>query len=77
MTHLHALPHAAVTNGWLYGYGRTYDACRADVRSQLAGATAAVRANLLNRLHYIILTDELASEVEEMLAAPVLEWRPT
>ena len=76
-THLASQPHAAVMRGQLYAYGRTYDACRANLRSQLAGAPPAMHARMMDRMTYITLDDDLASEVEAMLDAPVIEWLPT
>lgn len=67
-------PHAILIAGKLYGYGRTLAAAWADFSSQICGGPSALRHHLRMRAVAETLSDDKASEVEEMLAAPVLAW---
>ena len=69
-----ATPHAALINGKLYGYGATLAAAQLDFAMQISGAGRAMQNRMLARVDMVALTDEDASEVAEMLDAPILEW---
>lgn len=58
----------------LYGYGVTEADAWADARRQVAGAHSGTRALMLRRMIGRPVSDDLASEIEEMLAADVIGW---
>jgi hypothetical protein len=61
-------------DGKLYGYGRTRDEALNDYRGQTIGAPAGWRRSMNWRATCLPITDDHASDVEEMLAADVLAW---
>lgn len=58
----------------LYGFGATQDEAWADARRQVAGASGLWGAHMLRRMTGRPVSDELASEIAEMLAADVIGW---
>lgn len=61
----------------LYGYGATEADAWADARRQVAGAHSGTRALMLRRMIGRPVSDDLASEIEEMLAADIIAWTDT
>lgn len=60
----------------LFGFGPTEREARRDAEFQIAGAGPAVRAHMRDRWVCEPVDAETASEIAEMLEAPVLEWLP-
>lgn len=67
-------PHAAVIDGKLYAYGATRYSARNGFIEQISGGTAVMKRRMLDRVTYIPLTDDEASEVAECVTATAIEW---
>lgn len=58
----------------LYGFGDTQDTAWADARRQVSGASGAWGHHMLRRMIGRPVSDDMASEIAEMLAADVIGW---
>ena len=58
----------------LYGFGENQDAAWVDARRQVSGASGAWGPHMLRRMTGRPVSDEMASEIAEMLEADVIEW---
>lgn len=75
----HDRPHAAMIvneRGDLrcYGYGETFRSAGYAFLGQVAGALPTMRSAMVRRVQFVELTDDQASEVAEMVAAPAVRW---
>ena len=68
------MPYAITINNRLYGYGETLEAAREQFRQQILGATQRQKDSMWRRRQYVVLDDDEASEVAEMLDAPAIRW---
>ena len=63
-------PIIATMDGKLFAYGDTAEACAMAFRSQIISAPANWLVSMLRRINYVAVSDDHASEVQEMLATP-------
>lgn len=66
-------PHVAVINGRLYGYGKTREQAQMAFEGQIAGG-GTFKRSMRERVRFMVITDEEASEVVEMLSADAIRW---
>lgn len=65
------------TGAGLFGYGATEADAWTEARRQWAGTHPSTQALMLRRMIGRPVSDDLASEIEEMLAADVIGWTDT
>jgi len=68
------MAYAITIEGRLYGYGETESSAYRDYTHQTAGATRQMQQAMWRRAHVSPLSDDEASEVAEMIAAPAIRW---
>lgn len=67
-------PTIAVIGDRLYGYGGTPDECWKDFLWNICGGTTAMQAAMAQRVLYLPVDDDTASEVAEMLGSTAIAW---